>query len=142
MWKKDSPETPIAPPESIRPDPVPPDPIKNPRAQSVIGSEIIIQGEVSGTQDLLINGRVEGRLSLTGQSIRVGKKGRVKADLLAKVIEIEGTVDGTLQGEDKIILNKSGRVRGKLIAPCVGLEESCIFNGTVVMDNGSRSMDE
>ena len=142
MWKKESPETPVIPPEPIRPDPVRQSPIKPPPAQSVIGSEIIIQGEVSGTQDLLINGRVEGRLSLTGHSIRVGKKGRVKADLLANVIEIEGSVDGNLQGEDKIVLNKSGRVRGKLIAPCISLDEGCIFNGTVVMDTGSKSSDQ
>lgn len=69
----------------------------------------------------------------------MGKEGRIKADLLANVVEIEGSVDGILRGKDKIILKESARVRAKLIAPCLGLEKGCVFNGTAVMDNGSKS---
>ena len=63
--------------------------------RSVIGSTLTIKGEVSGGEDLLIEGRIEGRLSLTGCSITVGREGRIKADLLTKRIQVDGCVEGT-----------------------------------------------
>ena len=107
--------------------------------RSVIGSSITIKGEVSGSQDVVIRGRVEGQLSLTGCNITVGKEGRIKADLLARVIQVDGFVDGLLQGEEQILLSETGRVRGKLIAPQVILQEGCNFKGTV--DMGDRTQD-
>ena len=107
--------------------------------RSVIGSSITIKGELSGTQDVLVEGRIEGELSLTGCNITVGKEGRIKADLLAKVIHVDGLVEGLLRGKERILLSKTGRVRGKLIAPRVVLEEGCSFMGTV--DMGDRTQD-
>ena len=92
---------------------------QNPRGskydQSVIGTTITIKGEVSGGQDMLINGCFEGRLSLPGHTVTVGKEGRVKAEMLAKVIQIGGFVEGTLRGEKEIRLCETGRVRGSLL---------------------------
>ena len=96
---------------------------ENPKKRSVIGSAISIQGEVSGRQDLLIRGRVEGRISLPGCSLIVGREGRVEADLEAKGIRIDGHVAGSVQGEEQIRVN--GRARGDLSAPQVILEEGC-----------------
>ena len=107
--------------------------------RSVIGSRITIRGELSGTQDVLIEGRIEGQLSLTGCNITVGREGRIKADLLAKVIHVDGLVEGLLRGEEQILLSETGRVRGKLIAPQVILKEGCSFIGTV--DMGDRTQD-
>ncbi len=94
---------------------------------------------MSGTQDVVVRGRIEGQISLTGCNITVGKEGRIKADLLAKAIQVDGFVDGLLRGEDQILLSQTGRVRGKLIAPQVVLEEGCNFKGTV--DMGDRTQD-
>lgn len=107
--------------------------------RSVIGSSITIRGELSGTQDVVIKGCIEGQISLTGCSITVGKEGRVKADLLARAIQVDGFVDGLVRGEEQILLSQTGRVRGKLIAPQVVLEEGCNFKGTV--DMGDRTQD-
>ena len=106
---------------------------------SVIGSSITIKGELSGTQDVVIKGSVEGQLSLTGCNLTVGKEGRIKADLLAKMIRVDGFVEGLLRGEEQILVSETGRVRGKLIAPQVVLEEGCSFKGTV--DMGERTQD-
>ena len=106
--------------------------------RSVVGSTLTIKGEVSGGEDLLIEGRIEGRLSLTGCSITVGREGRLKADLLAKTFQVDGFVAGTLQGEEWIRLSETGRVRGKLIAPRVILEEGCNFKGTIDMDASAK----
>ncbi|MCY3775624.1 MAG: polymer-forming cytoskeletal protein [Candidatus Aminicenantes bacterium] len=107
--------------------------------RSVIGSSITIRGEVSGSQDLVIKGCVEGQLSLTGGNLTVGKEGRIKADLQARVIQVDGFVDGLLRGEEQILLSETGRVRGKLIAPRVILKEGSNFKGTV--DMGNRMQD-
>ena len=107
---------------------------ENPEKRSVIGSAINIQGEVSGRQDLLIRGRVEGRISLPGCCLIVEREGRVKADLEAKVIRIDGHVAGSVQGEEQIRVN--GRARGDLSAPKVILEEGCHYCGTV--ETGSQ----
>ena len=139
MWENDSPEPSTtsrrtSPRVSTRKDAV-----GRNGDRSIIGSSITIRGEVSGTQDVVIKGRVEGQLSLTGYNLTVGKEGRIKADLLARVIQVDGYVDGLLRGEEQILLSETGRVRGKLIAPQVILEEGCNFKGTV--DMGDRTQD-
>ena len=77
-----------------------------------------------------------------GRSITVGREGRLKADLLAKTIQVDGFVEGTLHGEEWIRLSETGRVRGKLIAPRVILEEGCNFKGTIDMDASAESSAE
>ena len=133
MWGNDSPESPIM----LRDPRVPGVARQPPRGEykkwSVVGSTLTIKGEVSGGEDLLIEGCIEGRLSLTGCNITVGREGPIKADLLAKTIQVDGCVEGTLQGEEWIRLSETGGVRGKLIAPQVILEEGCSFKGSIDM---------
>ena len=138
MWKKDSPETSIPAADRIQPasvprNPIQRDPVERLKERAVIGTAIVIHGEVSGGQDLLVHGRIEGKLSLANQSLTVGREGRIKADMFAKLISIEGYVEGTIQGEEKIILRGTGSVRGNLIAPQVVLEEGCRFKGSIDM---------
>ena len=138
MWKKDSPEPSIPALDPIQPKPVPRnpiqrDPVERLKERAVVGTAIVIQGEVRGGQDLLVNGRVEGKVSLANQSLTVGREGRIKADMFAKLISIEGFVEGTIQGEEKIVLRGTGSVRGNLIAPQVVLEEGCRFKGSIDM---------
>ncbi len=138
MWKKDSPEPAIPAVNPIQPEPAPRNPIQRGpvdrlKERAIIGAAIVIHGEVSGGQDLLVNGRIEGKLSLANQSLTVGREGRIKADMFAKLISIEGDVEGTIQGEEKIVLRGTGSVRGNLIAPQVVLEEGCRFKGSIDM---------
>ena len=139
MWENDSPEPSTAPRGTFPLVTNQRDAAGGNGDRSVIGSSITIRGELSGTQDVLIEGCIEGQLSLTGCNITVGKEGRIKADLLAKVIHVDGLVEGHLRGEEQILLSETGRVRGKLIAPQVILEEGCSFKGTV--DMGDRTRD-
>ena len=139
MWENDSPKPSTAPRGTFPQVSTQQDAAGRNGGRSVIGSSITIRGELSGTQDVLIEGRLEGQLSLAGCSITVGKEGRIKADLLAKVIHVDGLVEGLLRGEERILLSETGRVRGKLIAPRVVLEEGSNFKGTV--DMGDRTQD-
>ena len=138
MWKKDSPEPPETTPRGHRSDLRPKNPAGPNNDRSVIGTTITIKGEVSGGQDMLINGCVEGRLSLPGHTVTVGKEGRIKAEMLAKVIQIGGFVEGSLQGEKTIRLCETGRVRGSLTAPEIVLAEGCKYKGSVDTGDGAK----
>ena len=138
MWENDSPEPSTASRGTLPQVSKPQDATGRNGKRSIIGSSITIKGEVSGTQDVVIKGCVEGQLSLTGCNITVGKEGRIKADMLAKVIQIDGCVEGLLRGEEQILLTETGRVQGRLIAPQVVLKEGCSFKGTVDMGDSTQ----
>ena len=99
----------------------------------MIGPTILIKGDLSGEEDLLIEGRVEGKIELKKHNVTVGKNGRIKADVYGKVISIEGEVHGNLYGEDQLVLRPSSTVRGNVVAPRVILEDGANFKGSIDM---------
>lgn len=132
MWKKEDAERIAA-----RPDPVPsfervtPPSSLNDRA--TIGRSISIKGEVNGDEDLLIQGRVDGSVALKQHAVTVGPEGEVKADIGARVITVEGSVEGNLTAQEQVILRTSARVQGNITAPRVVLEDGARFRGGVDM---------
>lgn len=104
------------------------------RPSAVIGSKITFKGELSGDEDLLIQGIVEGTVSLKGNQLTVGKLGKVKANLSAKNIIVDGNVEGDLIAEDHIAINASSVVKGNIIAERVTLEDGAKFRGSIDMD--------
>lgn len=102
---------------------------------AVIGPKITFKGELSGEEDLLIQGRVEGTVDLKGHNLTVGKQGIVKANLVAKSIVIEGTVEGDLMGQERISIKASSNVKGNLIADRVTLEDGAKFRGSIDMES-------
>jgi cytoskeletal protein CcmA (bactofilin family) len=99
----------------------------------MIGPTIAIKGDLSGEEDLLIEGHVEGKIDLRRHAITVGKSGRVKADVYGKAITVEGEVEGNLFGEEQIVLRQSSTVRGNITAPRVSLEDGANFKGSIDM---------
>ena len=130
MWKKKEDENPK--PES---PPLGKSPMEQLKERASIGASISIKGTLVGKEDLMIQGRVEGRIDLKNNNITVGKSGRIKADIYGKVISIEGEVRGNLVGEEKIVLRQSGRVCGDMRAPRINLEDGARFKGNVAMDS-------
>ncbi len=112
---------------NARPQPV--------REQAIIGASLIVKGDVAGDEDLLIQGKIEGKVTLQNNSITIGRNGQVKADLYGKTISVEGTVQGNLFADEKIIIRQSGSVRGNLQAPRVTLEEGSKFKGSIDMED-------
>jgi len=100
---------------------------------AVLGPSIKIKGSLSGDEDLLIEGRVDGEVSFKKHTVTVGKSGRIKADLTCKNIYVEGQVNGNLYGEEVVVIKKSGRVNGNAVAPRVSLEDGCHFHGAIDM---------
>ena len=102
----------------------------------MIGPSIVIKGTVSGDEDLLVHGRVEGSIDLGAHEVSVGESGRVTADINAKVVKIDGEVTGDITGNEKVVISKSGNVRGNIVAPRVTLEDGAVFKGSIDMDPG------
>jgi cytoskeletal protein CcmA (bactofilin family) len=103
-------------------------------SRAVLGPSLDLTGELSGAEDLLIEGKVQGKIRLAQNAVTVGAKGRVSADVSARMIEIEGEVDGHLSADELIVLRKSARVRGDLASPRVVIEDGAKFKGTIDME--------
>jgi cytoskeletal protein CcmA (bactofilin family) len=136
MWKKEEEQTPgardiHAEKPAAGPNPTPSKPAAGERA--TIGRSITIKGEVSGDEDLLIQGTVDGTVNLKQQTVTVGKEGRVKADITGRVVTVEGEVEGNLKAEEQVVLRSSARVQGDIVAPRVVLEDGGVFRGGIDM---------
>ena len=134
MWKQADTRGVQAPP-AAQPSPVSPSriPATASKERALIGPTILIKGDLTGEEDLIIDGRVEGKVELRKHNITVGKNGRVKADLYGKVITVEGEVHGNLYGEEQLVLRQSSTVRGNILAPRVVLEDGANFKGSIDM---------
>lgn len=107
--------------------------------RATIGPSIIIKGDLSGGEDLVIEGRVEGKVDLKQHNVTVGRSGRVKADIFGKVITIEGEVDGNVFAQEQAILRQAGAIRGNITAPRVILEDGSRFKGSIDMEGKEGS---
>lgn len=142
MWKRSEPEKTDphpAPAPQVQPGPALRTPVPQTRERAVIGPTIVIKGDLTGEEDLLIEGRVDGKIELRRHSITIGKNGRIKADIFGKIISIEGTVEGNLYGEEQLIVRQSGSVHGNIVAPRVALEDGSNFKGSIDMTPREKS---
>ena len=128
MWKKTKDEN-----SKSESPPLGKSPIEQSKEQAVIGPSISIKGELSGEEDLMIQGRVEGTIELKNNNVTVGRTGHIKADIYGKVISIEGEVQGNLFGEEKIVVRESGVVRGNMRTPRFSLADGAKFKGSIDM---------
>ncbi len=134
-WKKsdtDNPptQTPIQPPQKpSTPQSQPP----SSKEQALIGSSIKIEGSLSGGEDLLVEGQINGKIELDQHNVTIGSNGRIKADIQGRSIVVMGDVKGNLYGSEQIILRKSSKVRGNLFATRVSLEDGADFKGSIDM---------
>ncbi|MFV0275936.1 MAG: polymer-forming cytoskeletal protein [Parahaliea sp.] len=104
----------------------------------MIGPSIKIKGEVSGDEDLVIRGSVEGTIDLSSNEVTIGESGEVKADIRARTVVVNGKVSGDITGSEKVIISKSGYVRGNIVAPRMTLEDGAVFKGSIDMDPGDK----
>jgi len=106
--------------------------------QATIGPSITVKGEVSGDEDLLIQGKVEGSINLKERAVTVGQDGHVKADIEGRVVSVQGKVEGNLLALEQVILTSSAKVQGDIKAPRVVLEDGATFRGMVDMGESSE----
>jgi len=98
-----------------------------------IGKSVVIKGELNGSEDLTIEGHVEGTIQLKDNVLTIGPNGKIKAQIFAKSVIVLGEVIGNVTASDKVDIRDNGSVDGDLIAPRVAIAEGAHFRGAVDM---------
>jgi cytoskeletal protein CcmA (bactofilin family) len=96
-----------------------------------IGKSVVIRGELSGSEDLYIDGQVEGTIELREHHLTVGPNGRVQANINAKEVVIQGSVKGNVKAVDRVEIRKSGSLAGDLVAARIVIEDGAFFKGSI-----------
>ena len=98
-----------------------------------IGKSIVIRGDVTGSEDLTVEGRVEGTIQLRDHTVAVGSTGQVQAHIVAKAIVVLGQVKGNLTAAEKVDIREKGSVEGDIVAPRVAIADGAEFRGSIDM---------
>jgi cytoskeletal protein CcmA (bactofilin family) len=98
-----------------------------------IGKSVVIKGELNGSEDLTIEGAVEGTIQLRDHILTIGANGRIKAQVFAKAVIVLGEVTGNVTASEKVDIRDNGSVDGDIIAPRVAIAEGAHFRGSVDM---------
>jgi cytoskeletal protein CcmA (bactofilin family) len=96
-----------------------------------IGKSVVIKGDLSGSEDLYLDGQVEGSISLKSNSLTVGPNGVVKASVEAKGVVVQGKLEGNVQASDRVDLRKSAVVTGDILTQRISIEEGAYLKGKV-----------
>jgi len=150
MWKRDeavkptSQPTPAAPTVASNAQPSTPvaqqaEPRRIERDLVNIGKSVVIKGELSGSEDLTIEGHVEGKIELKDHLLTIGPNGRIKAQVFAKTVIVLGEVNGNVSASEKVEIRDGGSVDGDIVSPRVAIAEGAHFRGSVDMQKKSVS---
>jgi len=103
----------------------------SPRAVACITQGIRVKGDITGKEDLFVDGSLEGKLDLGNASCTIGPNGKAKADIVAREVIVRGQVDGKIDGADRVQLWSSGRVTGEVRTERLAIEDGAILRGKV-----------
>ena len=132
--RPNEPERPAMPtPVTSTPEPTPaPRPVSTSTAdQATIGKSLVIKGEVTGSESLYIDGRVEGSINLAGNRVTVGRNGVVSANINAREIVVLGKVRGNLTASDRVDIRSDGSLTGDVVAARISIEDGAFFKGGI-----------
>ena len=156
MWKPtNQPQTPARPGEPERPmmstpsAPImssnEPTPVQRPATtttttadQATIGKSLVIKGEVTGSESLYIDGRVEGSINLSGNRVTIGRNGVVAANINAREIVVLGKVRGNLTASDRVDIRSDGSLTGDVVAARISIEDGAFFKGGIDIRKGGQ----
>ena len=144
MWKRDEgvkgghQPAPAAPAPAAH-QPVSTTPVSQPESRRIerdvvnIGKSVVIKGELNGSEDLTIEGHVEGTIQLKEHVLTIGPNGKIKAQVFAKTVIVLGEVTGNVTASEKVDIRDNGSVDGDIISPRVAIAEGAHFRGSVDM---------
>lgn len=148
MWKRDEAVRPASGQPASPPPPTPSAPAahasRTDASQSLeksnvnIGKSVVIKGELNGSEDLTIEGQVEGTIQLRDHVLTIGPNGRIKAQVFAKAVIVLGEVTGNVTASEKVDIRDNGSVDGDIISPRVAIAEGAHFRGSVDMQRKSQ----
>ena len=98
-----------------------------------IGKSIAIKGDLTGNEDMVIEGKVEGKVDLPNNQLTVGENGTVRAEINAKAVVVVGRVSGNIHGIERVEVQASGVVEGDVSAPRLMVAEGAVLNGAITM---------
>jgi len=116
--------------------------IVNSNEQATIGKSLIIKGEVTGSEALYIDGRVEGSINLAGNRVTIGRNGVVSANVVAREIVIIGKVRGNLNASDRVDIRNEGSLTGDVIAQRISIEDGAFFKGGIDIQKPNSSQQQ
>jgi cytoskeletal protein CcmA (bactofilin family) len=106
--------------------------------QATIGKSLVIKGEVTGSESLYIDGRVEGSINLAGNRVTVGRNGVVAANINAREIVVLGKVRGNLTASDRVDIRSDGSLTGDVVAARISIEDGAFFKGGIDIRKGAQ----
>ena len=143
MWKRDEAVKPVSPPPAAQPPasapvvgaPAPRSDVRTNMEKDIvnIGKSVVIKGELNGSEDLTIEGHVEGTIQLRDHVLTIGPNGKIKAQVFAKAVIVLGEVTGNVTASDKVDIRDNGSVDGDIVSPRVAIAEGAHFRGSVDM---------
>jgi cytoskeletal protein CcmA (bactofilin family) len=144
MWKRDESVKPANPPSPVSTTPAPTSQSHDVRTQIErdkvnIGKSVVIKGELSGSEDLTIEGNVEGRIDLRENVLTIGPNGKIKAEVFAKTVIVLGEVSGNVTASEKVDIRDNGSVDGDIASPRVAIAEGAHFRGSVDMQRAGTA---
>ena len=156
MWKRDEAVKPTVPaasgpasaqpgaPPAVETAPTKPasagDPHRGQEKTAVnIGKSVVIKGELNGSEDLTIEGQVEGKIELRQNVLTIGPNGRIKAQVFAKAVIVLGEVTGNVTATEKVDIRDNGAVDGDIASPRVAIAEGAHFRGSIDMQKGTTT---
>jgi cytoskeletal protein CcmA (bactofilin family) len=159
MWKRDEAVKPTVPAgsgsapaptvgvppaaEAARTTSAPSEPLRGMERSTVnIGKSVVIKGELSGSEDLTIEGQVDGKIELRQNVLTIGPNGKIKAQVFAKSVVILGEVTGNVTASEKVDIRDNGSVDGDIAAPRVAIAEGAHFRGSIDMQRAGGKPDQ
>src|SRR4026208_1419207 len=151
MWKRDEAVKPTSGQPGSSPAPAASTPSASPSAAPQpesrrierdmvnIGKSVVIKGELNGSEDLTIEGQVEGKIELRQNVLTIGPNGRIKAQVFAKAVIILGEVTGNVTASEKVATRDTGSVDGDIASPRVAIAEGAHFRGSIDMQKGGAT---
>ncbi len=152
MWTSKQPQTnlPVMPTAQEPGSPIKPSnatptmrsPNPSARDMACLGASLVVRGEISGGEDLQIDGKVEGPISLQSQRLTVGHTAHLNSEILAREVVVYGKVEGNLRVRDRVEVKKDGSVIGDITTARISIEDGAYFKGRIEIDRANQPVAE
>lgn len=115
--------------------------VNNSQEQATIGKSLVIKGEVTGSESLYIDGRVEGTITLAGNRVTIGRNGQIQASVVAKDVVVLGKLKGNVTASDRVEIRNEGSLTGDVTCQRIAIEDGAFFKGSIdIRKPGQKEM--